>query len=182
MADPHLTPELDAFDRLTVRLYRSGLCGAAIALLAATFLAGRGQDPRVAAVVVTVCVAVSVSNLHLYDKRIRWLVGVLGVLGPVLLAVAPLTGAARIVSWAGIGFSFAALSALAIKEGFCFRVPGVRLVPLALAASLLPILGGKMTFAAPLLGLAAVVVSLLAMAKLRMPLSHDIGDRSAYQH
>ena len=34
MADPDHVPELDGFDRMTVLLYRAGIAGAALALLA----------------------------------------------------------------------------------------------------------------------------------------------------
>ena len=35
------------------------------------------------------------------------------------------------------------LSAFALKEQFCFKVPMLRLVPAALALSLIPMLGGQ---------------------------------------
>ena len=90
------------------------------------------------------------------------------------------------VSHAGLGFLFVALSALALKERFCFRIPGLRLVPLLLALSLIPLLldqgatsgqneGGAGIVAAALLAPAAVVYGLLAIAKVRMPLHFDIG-------
>ena len=66
-------------------------------------------------------------------------------------------------------------------EQFCFRIPGLRLVPLFLATSLIPLLAGKVAFAGALLLLSGVIYSALAFAKWRMPLHFDVGDKSKYQ-
>jgi uncharacterized integral membrane protein len=164
-----------------VRLYRTGLGVASLAVAGAAAAAALGGDVRLPATGVGLATAMAVANLHLYDKRIRWFVLQLAVGGPCVIALSAWLPRSDLFGWAGVGLSFAALSALALKEGFCFRVPGVRLVPVALAASLLPLVNGAPLYAAPLLGLAALVLLALTVAKLRMPLGHDIGDRSRYQ-
>ncbi|MEQ1507408.1 MAG: DUF2301 domain-containing membrane protein, partial [Myxococcota bacterium] len=128
-------------------------------------------------------VAVIVADLHLYDRAIRWVVAVSGWLGAVLVIGAPVVGgeAAPWLADAGLGFGFVVLSAVALKERYCFRVPIVVAVPPLLAGSLIPLrLGADAVAAAPLVG-GAAVLAILAVAKLRMPLHYDIGDKSHYQ-
>jgi uncharacterized integral membrane protein len=47
--------------------------------------------------------------------------------------------------------------------------------------SLVPLLVGPEQIAGGLLVLAGLVMAWLSIAKWRMPLTHDIGDKSAYQ-
>lgn len=180
MADPHHVPVLDSLDRFTVALYRLGLVVASVGVLyagtrsaLATVLALPDLLP-----VVLIGVMLCVANVHLYDKLFRWVFGALGITGAVLWALADLH---MLVGLAGLGFIFAALSAFALKEQFCFRVPGMRLVPLMLAGSLGGFGLGNDIWVAVLLIPSGVLLSILAVAKLRMPLHFDIGDKSAYQ-
>lgn len=183
MADPQHEPELDGFDRFTVRAYRAGLGLSALgvaALVGAPWLGGDGSGARAA---VWVGVGLSVAHLHLYDKRVRWVIGAAGWTGAALTAIAAAcTGAAaHWLSHAGLGFAFVVLSALALKERFCFRLPGLPLVPALLATSLVPLVAGWPEAAAVALAPAAVLLGLLALAKARMPLHYDVGDKSRYQ-
>lgn len=185
MADPQHVPEMDAFDVRSVRLYRLGLVLTALGLLASgllvvfdpeSFFAGRNA--------VALGAAVSGSNLHLYDKRIRSLIVSAAWFGVVvMLCAVPIEGTlGRAVDVAGLGLVFVALSGFALKEQFCFKVPLMRAVPWLLAASLVPLLAEWWLIAGVLLLLAGASFGLLAVAKLRMPLHYDIGDKSKYQH
>lgn len=184
MADPHHVPEMDAFDVRTVALYRLGL------LLAAVGLGGAAAvhifAPRLAetAHVVTFAgAALSAANLHLYAKEIRWVITSAGWLGATLMLVASAVqgAAAHWLHHAGLGFAFVTLSGFALKEQFCFRIPFLRLLPVLLAASLLPLVLGQHAVAGAILAVACALQVVLAIAKLRMPLHHDIGDKSKYQ-
>ena len=73
------------------------------------------------------------------------------------------------------------LSALALKEQFCFRVPLLKAVPLFLAASLVPLTFQTSGAAIPL-AVSSVVLSVLAYRKWKMPLHFDIGNRALYQN
>ncbi len=182
MADPQHVAALDGFDRLTVRAYRAGLALAAAGvggLAAAGFAGGAVAGPRVAVLVATAAI---VPNLHLYDRLIRWVIAVSGWLGAALPAVAGLLPPA-LAPWvadAGLGFSFVVLSAVALKEQWCFRLPLMPLVPALLATSLVPLRAGSPGAAAPLWAGAAALLLVLAAAKARMPLHYDIGDKSRY--
>jgi uncharacterized integral membrane protein len=178
MADPQHEEALDGLDRLTVSAYRVGLTLGAIGLAwAAAALSGSG-DPGPAWRLLLVATALGVAHVHLYDKAIRQVIvwaGWVGAVGLYLSVGYPLA------SLASLGFLFVALSAFALKEQFCFRVPFLRIVPWLLAGSLLPLATGWPRLAAAVLTPAAVCYAILAIAKWRMPLHFDNGDRSRYQ-
>jgi uncharacterized integral membrane protein len=183
MADPQHVPDLDPFDRTTVTLYRAGLVGAALSLGVTAVLLGLGLDPMPAWIGVLTCTSLSVLDLHLYDKRIRWFIVMATHVGACLMVTAGWVegSAGHWLHHAGVGFLFVTLSALALKEQFCFRVPFLRVVPVVLALSLVPLVAGVAWASAAGVGVGAVLLGLLAGAKLRMPLHYDIGDKSHYQ-
>jgi uncharacterized integral membrane protein len=178
MADPQHIAELDRFDRGSVRVYRAGLIVSAAGLLLFAAAEIGWLDPVLARWVVCVGAALSIANLHLYVKRIRAVIVVAGWTGLILL-LAPVPF--PLVGLAGLGCIFVSLSGFALKEQFCFRIPFLRAVPLLLATALLPLALGPAPVAAVLLAAAGVLYAILAVAKLRMPLHFDIGDKSKYQ-
>ena len=193
MADPQHIPNLDAHDRLTVRLYRLGLTIGALAtsLLSIWALGGHRLTPLelglgadLLKLLLSFGSAFALVNLHLYDKRIRWIILGAGVLGLWLMALSPIIAVpwlSHVVFHGGLGVVFVVFSALALKEPFCFRIPGLKLVPLFLATSLLPAIFEQPILFGLLLLPAGFCLGLLSLAKWRMPLGHDIGDKSNYQ-
>lgn len=179
MADPQHVPTLDGFDRLTVRLYRTGLVIAALGVCGLG-LERVGLGTHRMDVVVFLGTLLAVADLHLYDKRIRWVIGLSAHLGSAGLVLGGLTDRA-LLHWAGLGFVFVVLSALALKERFCFRVPGLVAVPWLLALSLVPAVLDLPTIQGGLCLLASLPLGVLAVAKLRMPLHFDIGNKAHYQ-
>jgi uncharacterized integral membrane protein len=184
VADPHHIEALDAFDRATVGLYRLGLVAAAVGTggVAASLLAAPDRT-MIARLIVLVGTALIVADLHLYARTLRWIISASGWAAAVLVAAAPVAGAA-VAPWladAGLGFSFVVFSAVALKERFCFRLPVVVAVPPSLALALIPLRAGLEVPAAALLALGAGTLAVLALAKLRMPLRYDIGDKSKYE-
>lgn len=180
MANPEHVPDLDGFDRLTVRLYRTGLAAASVGVASLAGLLALGRPPGPALVLILAGALLAVLDMHLYDKRVRWVIAGAGQLGAVLMVLGGVAGL-EIVVWAGLGFVYVALSGFALKEQFCFRIPGLRLVPLFLAAGLVPLVAGWNPGAAALFGLASLPLAALAVAKWRMPLHFDVGDKSRYQ-
>ena len=185
VADPQHIEKLDGFDRLTVRLYRAGLSVGSVSLITGgvVFASGLASDPARAVVWggVALGAALCATSMHLYAKRIRWVISLSTALGLVVMGVAGGAAGHALTFHAGLGLVFVAYSAWALKEQFCFKIPGLRLVPLFLAGSLLPLLVGPEPVAGGLLVLAGLVMAWLSIAKWRMPLTHDIGDKSAYQ-
>lgn len=181
MADPQHQEALDTHDVRTVALYRIGHGLAAFGLIA-DGLAWLFRPEAVpgAEIAIIFGVALACANMHLYAKLIRWIIACSAWLGLVI----SLVGARAdldIVRYAGLGFVFVALSGLALKEQFCFRIPGLRLVPLGLALSLIPMVAGQPIGAGILLLAAGAVMSVLAVSKALQPLHFDIGDKSKYQ-
>jgi uncharacterized integral membrane protein len=183
MADPHHVEPLDGFDRLTVSAYRAGLFVAATGIAGLAWSLTSGPESPGWRWVVYAGVALIVANLHLYDRTLRWFIGAAAWIGALLGLLAPLASplAGPWLADAGLGFAFVVLSAAALKERYCFRVPIVVLVPPILAASLLPMRLGAPAPAGGLLAGAAAVLLLLAFAKVTMPLHFDIGDKRHYQ-
>ncbi len=184
MANPEHIPEMDTLDNTSVRLYRIGLTVSALSLLASAgaLLAAPDFAP-LCWVGVTAGAGLSVANMHLYAKIIRWIIGAAAWTGVVLMLLAAQHEAAvaHWVGYAGLGFIFVSLSAFALKEQFCFKIPLLRAVPVFLASSLLPMVLDRGVLAAPLLALAGGVMLVLAYEKAKMPLHFDVGNKSAYQ-
>lgn len=185
MADPHLTPTLDGHDRLTVALYRSAFfAGAAATIALAWALWTRDElTGDFASFWVSAAAALGSANLHLYVKRLRWLVPALAWLGFLALLGAPLLKP-RPAEWAvaaGLGLHLVTLGALVFKESFCFRIPGASTAPVLLGAGGVALAFELKLVAAGLLGLGGALTLAVAIGKATQPLSHDIGDRSRYE-
>lgn len=183
MADPHHVEELDALDRGTVGLYRAGLLVAAGSVLWLGACHVRGVPDPSARWLVLLGVALIAADLHLYDRRIRWVIGAAAWLSALLL-FAPAVASPGLGAWlgdAGLGFAFVVFSAVALKERKCFRLPIVVAIPPVLAASLIPLRIGLDPQAGVVLAVAGAMLAVLAVAKLRMPLHYDIGDKRHYQ-
>ena len=185
VADPQHIEKLDGFDRLTVRLYRAGLSVGSVSLITGgvVFASGLASDPARAVVWggVALGAALCATSMHLYAKRIRWVISLSTALGLVVMGVAGGAAGHALTFHAGLGLVFVAYSAWALKEQFCFKIKFLRAVPLFLAGSLIPLLGAQGQVAGLMLVSAGVMYGILAVAKLRMPVHFDIGDKSAYQ-
>lgn len=177
MANPEVESELDGIDRLSVCLYRLGLSLTALLLLCrgVGLLGGPvSLSPAVWLTMLVVASGLCGFCLHIYDKRIRFLLQGLAWGGLMLAAC----GAPAILV---LGAALATLCGLAFKEQFCFAIPGIRLLPL-----LLPLLWllewTPFAWATALVALVSgLLLGLLSLAKWRMPLHFDIGDRGRYQ-
>jgi uncharacterized integral membrane protein len=186
MADPHLTPSLDAHDRRTVLLYRGGIAVTALglALMSASYVQRDLGAHIFGRQLLAAGVTLSAWNLHLYDRRFRWIFhGIAwgGLLFAHIAATATPAGAAWLLRELGIGLHLAFVCAVALKEQLCFRVPLLQLVPVILVPTAIAHAFDVAPVAGAGLGVAALIVAMLAGVKAQQPLGHDIGDRSAYQ-
>ncbi len=178
MADPQPDDAIDDHDRRTVAFYRLGLAltGASLGGLAseAPF---REVDPENWAVRGLVAgVGLSVLHLHLYDRRIRWFLGLCAWMGAWLA----LTGLHIWATRAGLGALFVVVSGLALKERFCFKIPGLGLVPWALALGIVAWSAGPNVVAGASLAVATAFVLIMAVVKGRQPVGFDVGDKTRY--
>lgn len=188
MATPEHTPEMTALDNMTVTLYRTGL--SIIALSALIYSIERIIGMQILGIfylpVFAAGCALASANIHLYDPKFRWFFPVVGWIGFILLAfayalkgISPLT-LTKTLADLSLGFFYAGAGMFALKETFCFRIIGLPLVPLFLCGSVLNRLFG-FSFAEPyFLFPAGFLLTWLCIAKWRMPLHFDIGDKSLY--
>jgi uncharacterized integral membrane protein len=190
------TPQLDRLDETMVRMYRGGLIIAAAAVLASGLshllfggviphaIEAGGAWVQLVWVVLVYGVGMAVLNVHLYSKRARWGVQGAAWLG-VLLMLAAFVMASPAGSWwvlhIGLAFVFAALSGLVVMEQASLRVPGLQAVPVCLGAALVPLVGEWWIAAGLLLTVAGVLLGVVAIAKYRVPLHLDVGDKTRYQ-
>lgn len=180
MADPHIKPEMDGLDYLTVILYRLGMVISGLGLILLSIdLIGIYEFNQYPLWLLALGGLLQASSLHIYDKVIRWLLANATWLG--LLVILIDGGNDGWLQNFGLGCLFVTLSGLAYKESFCFRIPGLKLVPVALVFSWfslvleLPLYAGSMLFPA------AILYCFMAIRKSWMPLYYDIGDKKAYQ-
>ena len=187
MATPEHTPEMNSLDNMTVALYRTGLSIAAVAALIYSIERVSGMQllgvfylPLFAA-----GIALASANVHLYDPKFRWFFPFVSWIGFIILAfayalkgISPISAPLADVS---LGFLYAGAGMFALKESLCFRIIGLPLVPLFLCCSILNRLLSASSNAEPYFLLpAAVLLTWLCVAKWRMPLHFDIGDKSLY--
>lgn len=186
-------------DRLSVQLYRGGLVAAALALALGVMLGlGFPEKPNLVQAI-SLCytlfwlgLGLSLATVHIYLVPLHrllqgfWLVGGLaslalahGIDGP--LAETVVTQPQTL--W-GIGFTFAALTGLYIKEAFCFNRLETKLltplVPLLLLGHLFGLL--PVVVEQGLLILWAILFGIFALRKLAQPLVPDIGDKSVFEY
>ena len=170
MADPHIKPAMDWLDYVTVIAYRLGFTAAAFAILLLPWEAETGVPAQKLTFLAAILCA---SSLHIYMKTFRLLLQA-ATWGGLIFA---LFG----IPLLGLGGAFVTLGGLCFKEYFCFKVPGLRAQPVLLAA-LWVALVLEITFVAQgLAALSALLFLVTAIAKWRMPLHFDIGDKSKYE-
>lgn len=177
---------MEPLDRLTVFLYRSGLSVFAVStaleaaeLLSGISILGRWHLPAAAA-----GAALASANIHLYDPRFRWFFPLMSWIGLIVLAFAmPVQspGLAEKLRVVSLAFFYAGAGMFAVKEHFCFRIPGLPLVPLLLGGAVPLRWVGLGLAEGMLLAAAAVLYLWLALAKWKMPFHFDIGDKSLYK-
>ncbi|PML61727.1 hypothetical protein BCT73_01310 [Vibrio breoganii] len=182
MANPEHKEHLDGLDKISVVCYRLGITLFALSLLtlfSAELLCV--LEMETAPLLrewsingIAVSSALSAANIHVYDKKVRALIAWSSWIGLALFIVLPTK------EWLYIGFMFITFSGIALKESYCFKVKGLNLVPLLLISSVLVLWMKEPTILAPLVGLSGFIFAVLAIAKWKMPLHFDIGNKANY--
>lgn len=159
---------MDGLDKLSVTLYRLGFTLAAPATAALPWL----EFPLTSQLLL-ICAALCASSLHIYLKSVRLLLQCATWVGLICALVGfPLIG---------LGGAFITLGGLCFKEQFCFKVPGLQLQPIFLAGLWFS-LAFNLAMASQLLSaVAALLFFVTSIAKWRMPLHFDIGDKTKYE-
>ncbi|MGR5245493.1 DUF2301 domain-containing membrane protein [Vibrio sp. PNB23_22_6] len=179
MANIEHQETLDSLDKLSVCLYRLGISLFALTLMALSMVVYGAFLQGYQWTITGICVAgaLSAANVHIYSKRVRVVICWSSWIGLVLLA----SDFERSLVWLALGFIFVTFSGIALKESFCFKVPGLKLVPVLLAIATFSIWYELSTFAALSLLIAGVIMGYLSILKWRMPLHFDIGIKDNYE-
>ncbi|MFH7241585.1 MAG: DUF2301 domain-containing membrane protein [Spirulina sp.] len=186
-------------DRLGVKLYRSGLAAAALGLILGVGLGlGFANDPSFVQAI-SLCytllwlgLGLSLATIHIYLIPLHrllqgfWLIGGLATLAIAHGIDGPL--AETVVTYPqtlwGMGFTFAALTGIYVKEAFCFNRLEAKLltplVPVLLLGHLFSLFPGRLEQG--LLILWALLFGVFVIRKLTQPLVPDIGDKSVFAY
>lgn len=174
MADPHIHSKLDKLDYLTVIIYRLGFtfCCPVIALLpwqTELDFEAVGLIEKL----VFVCAIMCASSLHIYMKSFRLLLQMATWAGLICV----LLGFPEI----GLGGAFITLGGLCYKEYFCFKIPGLPFQPLILGVLWFSLQFEITSASIVFSSLASLLFLVVSIAKWRMPLHFDIGDKAKYE-
>ncbi|WP_051333382.1 DUF2301 domain-containing membrane protein [Aliagarivorans marinus] len=179
MDDPHHRPQMDAFDSLSVLLYRGAWLSLAAILLYGCWPLLTGGHAVVPLWLLVASVAMLGAQLHIYLKPVR-VVLQLAAWSALALALIYYRWHWPLAASLSLGACYVVAAGLSYKESFCFQFGPLRLLPIVFVADWLAAqfaVGRVVTL--PVLALG---VSYIAIAKCRQPLDFDIGDKSKYQY
>lgn len=180
MADINIKEKLDMLDRIQVILYRTGIMLSGFALfLPITNTFFNGSIFYFQPTLILACILIA-SSLHIYSKVIRYLLSHATWLALVIFTMNQLLELQLHPGWIN-GFLLITLSGIAFKESFCFNIPGLKLMPLILLTATIAQLNNAQPVFIATCSVAALLTLFMSIAKWRMPLHFDIGDKSKYQ-
>lgn len=188
---------VDADDRQEVVLYRGGLAVAAASFAAAVVCVFFALDA--APWVATACYAlmwcalgVSFFKIHIYLRplhqalKVFWAIGGLASLAIALFYPTPLalTAYEQPLTIFGIGFTFAALTGIFVKEAFCFNRLETKFLVFIVPGLLLGHMAGVLSVSTErgMLAAWAVLFVVFAIRKAIQPIPPDIGDKSVFEY
>jgi uncharacterized integral membrane protein len=188
---------IDRADRRGVILYRGGLLVAALSVAVAVGL--MVMVPTAPPLLLTglytlgtLGLGVSLLTIHIYMVLLHrvlqafWVIGGLAAFGVGHVYPEPFaqTVAQQPLTVLGIGFTFAALTGIFFKEGFCFNRLETKLltplVPVLLLGHMLGLLPPDVKSGIAMA--VAVLFLIFAARKLWQPIPDDIGDKSVFDH
>lgn len=182
MANPEYKETLDGLDKLGVCLYRIGISLFSLSiLLLAGALSGKIEGligfTDTALLMIAASAALCAANIHVYSKHVRAAISWSAWIGLALMISDP----EQVRTGMSLGFIFITFSGIALKESFCFKVFGLKAVPVLLAISAFAIWFEQPMIASAALAFSSLVMGYLSFAKWRMPLHFDIGIKSNYE-
>lgn len=188
---------IDAHDRKEVIGYRLGLGIAAtsVALSVLTLFVASAIAPWVATIgygLMWLGLGLSLFKIHIYMRPLHralqffWAVGGLASVAIALRYPEPLalTCYQYPLTIFGVGFTFAALTGIFIKEAFCFNRLEAKFLAFIVPALLLGHLTGVLSPTAErsMLAAWAVLFVIFALRKAFQAIPPDIGDKSVFEH
>ena len=176
MADPDHVEELDLIDKASVCLYRSGIAVTSFSMLLIAFYPFASQDIYIGYFFYALGLLLIASCVHVYDKKFRLLFTFPAWISLLLFFYHEI----YLFFILAKAFGFITISAVALKEEFCFKIKYMKAIPAVFA--LIFLLDLIMLNFTHILWLAQFcLVGYLFYKKTTMPLHFDIGDKSKYQ-
>ncbi len=186
-------------DRAEVKIYRGGLLVAALSFALGTLLFfWQGASPFILQsltylyALFSLGLGISLITIHIYLLplhrllQVFWLIGTVSAIVIAMKADVPLALYVynHPLTLFGIGFTFAALTGIFFKEGFCFHRIETQiltpLIPLLLLGHLAGILPPQIEEF--LLGIWTIFFLVFACRKLPQTIPSDIGDKSVFDY
>lgn len=186
-------------DRAEVRIYRGGLLVAALSFAVGTLLLfWQGATPLTLKTITylyslfSLALGISLITIHIYLLPLHrllqgfWLLGTISAMMIAREANVPLPLYVynHPLTLLGIGFTFAALTGIFFKEGFCFQRLETRLltplVPILLLGHLMGVIPPQIE--AILLAIWTIFFLIFALRKLPQNIPSDIGDKSVFDY
>ncbi|HHF2919737.1 MULTISPECIES: DUF2301 domain-containing membrane protein [Vibrio] len=182
MANTEHQESLDFLDILSVCLYRLGISVFAFGLIAMTIsglhlIEGAAFYDRNVLLLIAIAGVLTAANIHVYSKTVRTVISWSTWVGLLFMVSDP--DLSRV--WLSLGFVFVTFSGVALKESFCFKVPGLKAVPVLLAIATFAFCFEILTVANIATGLSGLIMGFLSISKWRMPLHFDIGIKANYE-
>lgn len=186
-------------DRLEVIIYRAGLSIAALCVILATIgLLAWGENPLVLQtltplfLIFSLSIGISLITIHIYLGPLKrllqlfWFIGTISTL--VLLSFISQPLAVYVynhpLTILGVGFTFAALTGIYVKEGFCFQRLEAKLITPLLPVLLLGHISGFLGVGTEKIILLSwtILFCIFVARKLTQAIPPDIGDKSVFAY
>lgn len=185
-------------DRQSVIIYRTGLMIAALCFALGSSLVLISPQPAVIQAITPIytcfslALGVSLLTIHIYMKFLHQILQIFWIIGSISALIFAhsdsqsfaITVYNQPLTILGIGFTFAALTGIYFKEGFCFNRLETKIltpiVPILLLGHLTRILSTQTEQI--LLATWTICFLIFAVRKIIQPIPPDIGDKSVFDY
>jgi uncharacterized integral membrane protein len=179
-------------------MYRTGLMIAALCFALGSSLVLISPQPAVIQAITPIytcfslALGISLLTIHIYMKFLHQILQIFWIIGSISALIFAhsdsqafaITVYNQPLTILGIGFTFAALTGIYFKEGFCFNRLETKILTPIVPILLLGHLTGTLSNQAEQILLATWTICFLifAVRKIIQPISPDIGDKSVFDY
>ena len=185
-------------DRQSVIMYRTGLMIAALCFALGSSLVLISPQPAVIQAITPIytcfslALGISLLTIHIYMKFLHQILQIFWIIGSISALIFAhsdsqafaITVYNQPLTILGIGFTFAALTGIYFKEGFCFNRLETKILTPIVPILLLGHLTGTLSTQTEqiLLAIWTICFLIFAVRKIIQPISPDIGDKSVFDY
>ena len=185
-------------DRQSVIMYRTGLMIAALCFALGSSLVLISPQPAVIQAITPIytcfslALGISLLTIHIYMKFLHQILQIFWIIGSISALIFAhsdsqafaITVYNQPLTILGIGFTFAALTGIYFKEGFCFNRLETKILTPIVPILLLGHLTGTLSNQTEqiLLAIWTICFLIFAVRKIIQPIPPDIGDKSVFDY